>query len=136
MHVGIVVQNDYPHGGEVRPRRLAQSLYKAGHKVAFIAWNSRKHPTAENIGNADVYRFKYFLKSRYYNFFSLPSPINPLWLLLVLKTIKKQHIDILILSNIRIALPAILAAKISGKPVISNLQEQIRKMLSFAQKLA
>lgn len=134
MHVGIVVQNDYPHVGEVRPRRLAQSLHKLGHKVTFISWKSKKNPAVENIGYADVYRFRYFLKSRYYNFFSLPSPLNPLWLLLIFKTVKEKHIDILILSNIRIALPAILAAKILGKPVILDLQEHNQENVKLRSK--
>ncbi len=134
MHVGIVVQNDYPHVGEVRPRRLAQSLHKLGHKVTFIAWNSRKYPAVEIVGYANVYRINYFLNSRYYNLFSLPSPINPLWLSFVFKTLRKQHIDILILSNIRIALPAILAAKILGKPVILDLQEHNQENVKLRPK--
>jgi glycosyltransferase involved in cell wall biosynthesis len=134
MHVGIVVQNDYPHIGEIRPRRLAQSLHKAGHKVTFLAWNSRKNPASEDIGYAEVCRFRYFLKSRYYSFLSSPSPLNPLWLIWIFRAVAKQHMDILILSNIRIALPAILAAKLLGKPVILDLQEHNEENVKLRPK--
>ena len=134
MHVAIVMQNDYPHVGEARPRRLARSLSQRGHQVTILAWNSRRWPQVEDLGNARVIRFNYFLKSRLYSLLSSPLPLNPFWAVWLWKVCRKIQPDVLIASNIRIALPMILAAKLLHIPTILDLQEHNEELTRLRAK--
>jgi len=134
MKVGIAVDVDYPHVGEVRPTKLARSLQRAGHQVVFICRNSRQKPLTEDLGYARVYRFGYFLKSRMFPWLSPPSPLNLLWALWIAKIVRKEGLDVIISSNLRIALPTIVAAKCLGKPVVLDLQENNREAVKLYPK--
>jgi glycosyltransferase involved in cell wall biosynthesis len=134
MHVAIVTQNDYPHRGEVRPRRLAQSLHQFGHRVFFISWNCERKKPIEDLGYAKVYRFNYFIKSKFYLLLSWPFPLNPFWVFWIWKIVRKESIDILIASNIRVALPTILAAKLLRKHSVLDLQENNAELVNLRPK--
>jgi glycosyltransferase involved in cell wall biosynthesis len=134
MHVAFVLQNDYPHAGEARPRRLARSLSQRGHQVTILAWNSRRGPQMEDLGYARVIRFNFFLKSYFYRLLSSPSPLNPFWLIWIWKVARRIQPDLFIASNIRIALPMILAAKLLRKPTILDLQEHNEELTRLRGK--
>jgi glycosyltransferase involved in cell wall biosynthesis len=134
MHVAIVLQNDYPHVGEVRPRRLARSLSQRGHQVTILAWNSRCGPLAEDLGYAQVMRFGCFLKSPLYPLLSSPTPLNPFWVWWLRKVSRKIRPDLLIASNIRVALPMILAARLLHLPTILDLQEHNEELTRLRPK--
>jgi glycosyltransferase involved in cell wall biosynthesis len=134
MHVAIVLQNDYPHVGEARPRRLARSLSERGHQVTILAWNSRRGPQVEDLGYARVIRFSFFLKSNFYRRLSSPSPLNPFWLIWIWQVARKVQPDLFIASNIRIALPMILAARLVRKPTILDLQEHNEELTRMRGK--
>lgn len=134
MHVAIVMQNDYPHIGEVRVRRFARSLSQRGHQVTLLAWNSRRGPQVEDLDHGRVIRFDFFLKSLLYPLLSSPSPLNPFWVMWIWKVARKIQPDLLISSNIRIALPVILAAKLLHKPTILDLQEHNEELTRLRPK--
>lgn len=134
MRVGIVVDVDYPHVGEVRPTKLARSLERAGHWVVFMSSNSRQRPVTEDLDYSRVYRFSYFLKSKMFPWLAAPSPLNPLWALWIARIARIECIDVLICSNIRIALPTIWAAKSLRIPVVLDLQESNREAVKLYPK--
>lgn len=125
---------DYPHVGEVRPTKLARSLQRAGHEVVFISWNSRQRPATEDLDYGRVHRFGYFLKSKMFPWLSAPSPLNLLWVLWISRIARKECLDVLISSNIRIALPTIIAGKLLRKPVVLDLQENNREVVKSYPK--
>ncbi|MGD1154267.1 MAG: glycosyltransferase [Terriglobia bacterium] len=134
MHVAIVMQNDYPHIGEVRVRRFARSLSQRGHRVTLLAWNSRRGPQVEDLDHGRVVRFDFFLKSPLYPSLSSPSPFNPFWAMWIWKVARKIQPDLFISSNIRIALPMILVAKLLHKPTILDLQEHNEELARIRPK--
>jgi glycosyltransferase involved in cell wall biosynthesis len=134
MHVAIVMQNDYPHAGEARPRRLARALSQRGHQVTMLAWNSRRGPQVEDLGYARVIRFGYFLKSAFYTLLSSPSPLNPFWAVWIWRVARRARVDLLIASNVRIALPMLLAARFLHKPTILDLQEHNQELTRLRSK--
>lgn len=134
MRAGIVVQNNYPHDKEVRPKKMAKALNNMGHKVIIFSWNSWKKEKKENIGYAITFRFSYCLNSKHYLWLSHPSPLNPLWTFWITSIAKKEDINILIASNIRIALPTILAAKLLKIPVVLDLQENNPEAVNLRDK--
>lgn len=134
MRVGITIDVDYPHVGEVRPSKLARSLREAGHQVVFICSNSRRRPAVEDLSYGRVYRFNYCVNSAIFPLLSAVSPLNPLWAHWIARVATKERLDVLISSNLRIALPTILAAKYLGKPVVLDLQENNREVVKSYPK--
>lgn len=134
MNIGIVVQNEYPHVGEVRPRRLAQSLHNDGHKVIFLSAFSEGKSCIENIGYAEVNRFGLFLDKIFFSLIKNPSPFNLFWIIWIYKIAKKNNIDVLISSNIRVAIPMILAAKLLRKKAVLDLQENNGELIKYKKK--
>jgi glycosyltransferase involved in cell wall biosynthesis len=125
---------DYPHVGEVRPTKLARSLRQAGHQVVFICANSRQRPVTEDLIDGRVHRFGYCLKSRLFSLFGAASPLNPLWVGWIVRIARRECLDILICSNIRIALSTIVASKFLRKPVVLDLQENNREAVKSYAK--
>jgi glycosyltransferase involved in cell wall biosynthesis len=102
---------------------VAHSLTERGHQVTILAWNRRGAPTVEDLGYARVMRFNYFQRSFLYSLLGTPSPLNPFWVIWIWRVGRKIRPDLFIASNLRIAPPMILAAKLLGKPTILDLQE-------------
>jgi glycosyltransferase involved in cell wall biosynthesis len=134
MKAGIVIQNDYPHDGEVRPRKMAKCLDRAGHRASIISWNAGASAKKEDIGYAIVYRFGYFLNSRLYRWLSSPSPVNAFWAAWIASVARREHLDVLIASNIRIAPSTILAAKFLKIPIVLDLQENNPEVVKLRGK--
>lgn len=134
MRVGVVVDVDYPHVGEIRPTKLARSLQATGHKVVFICSNSRRRPLVEDLDYGKIYRFGWFLNSRLFGALSAASPLNPVWTDWIVHVARKENLDVLISSNIRIALPTIRAGRRLGKPVVLDLQENNKEVVKVYPK--
>lgn len=134
MRVGIVMDVDYPHVGEIRPTKLALSLHQAGHQVVFICSNSRQRPAVQDLDCGRIYRFAFFLNSRMFQLLSAASPLNPLWVSWISRIARKEALDVLISSNIRIALPTIVAGRLLHKPVVLDLQENNREVVKVYPK--
>lgn len=134
MNVGIVVQNEYPHVGLVRPRRLARSLRRAGHHVFFLSRNTGKLPSCEESADGRIYRFPYFLGTPLYPVASVLFPLNPLWLWWIYKVGRVEKPDIWIASNLRPALPTILAGWLQGSRTVMDLEENNPEAVKFYPK--
>jgi glycosyltransferase involved in cell wall biosynthesis len=134
MRIGLVVDVDYPHVGEVRPMKLARSLHKAGHSVVFMCANSRKRPVMEDLDYGRVYRFSRFLKSTMFSLLAAPMPLNLLWTSWLRRIARTECLDVLVCSNIRLALPTILAGKRLRIPVVLDLQENNREAVKLYAK--
>lgn len=134
MRVGFVVDVDFPHVGEVRPGKIGQSLYQIGHQVVFICANQRTKPPVEDLSFGRVHRFAWFVRSTWFPWLSATLPINPLWILWIASVARKEKLDVLISSNLRLALPTILAAKWLGLPAVVDLQENNREAVKLYSK--
>jgi len=134
MKIGFIIQNDYPHLGEVRVRRLSKSLHQSGHSVCFLCWNSRKRPQSEVLEHGRVFRFNLMLNSPLFGLISAPSPLNIFWVWWISFVVKKENLQTLVVSNLRIALPALLAGKLLGIPVVLDLQENNAELVRYKPK--
>jgi glycosyltransferase involved in cell wall biosynthesis len=88
----------------------------------------------EDLDHGRVRRFDFFLKSRLYRLLSLPSPINPFWVIWIWKVARRIRPDLFICSNIRLALPTLVAARLLGKPTILDLQEHNEELVRIRPK--
>jgi len=60
--------------------------------------------------------------------------LNPLWAHWIARIGRKECLDVFVASNIRIALPTIIAAKLLRKPVVLDLQENNREVVKSYPK--
>src|SRR2546425_10258132 len=134
MKVGIVVQNEYPHVGLVRPRRLARSLTRAGHHAVILASGPRDAAEYEALEEAVVHRFKYLRRSWLHNWLATASPLNLVWSLWIVRVARREKLDVLVSSNIRVALPTVVAARWLRVPVILDLEENNREAVKLYPK--
>lgn len=134
LKIGIVIDVDYPHVGEVRPRKLARSFRQSGHEVVFVSWNSRQRPATEILPDGIVHRFGYLLRSRCFRLASATFPANPFWVAWIMSVAHRQGLDCLIVSNLRLALPAIMAGKLLRLPVVVDLQENTPEVVKLYAK--
>lgn len=115
MRIGIVVQTNYPDDRQVRARKISNTFFRAGYRVVVIARNTKeKSITAQNLTYATVYRV---------GSFNSPFPLNFLWALQILSLARRETLDLIIARNLRIALPAIVAAQTLSVPLVLDLGE-------------
>lgn len=134
MRVGFAVDVDFPNVGEVRPRKMGQSLHQFGHHVVFICANQRTKPLTEDLAFGRVYRFGWFLRSRLFPLLSASLPLNPFWVLWLVKVARKEQLEALVSSNLRLALPTIAAARWLRIPAVVDLQENNREAVKLYRK--
>lgn len=134
LRVGIVVQNEYPHLGLVRPRRLARSLTRAGHRAVILASGPSDAAEYEALQEAAVHRFACLRRWRVHKWIATASPLNLLWSLWIVRVARREQLDVLVSSNIRVALPTILAARWLRLPVILDLEENNREAVKLYPK--
>ena len=122
MNIGIVTQFIYPYDQEIRARKIAASLCRGGHNVSLICRKGKYQKAKEKIDCAIVYRFEFFSNFFWLNkFLSIPIPVNLLWLLWILHARKQENLDLLIVRDLRLAFPTILAARFFRIPIINGI---------------
>lgn len=120
MKVGIVIQNGYPNDGEVRPRRTAKTVDDAGHEAVVYAVDRGE---TETVGYANIRRFSWLQDMPMGRVITSAIPLNPLWVWWLLLVTWRDGVDVLVGSNIRAGLPALVAARLLGIGFILDLQE-------------
>jgi len=124
MNVGIVTQLAYPHDREVRGRKIATTLHKQGHKAFIICPKARDQSETEELDYATVCRFGYLAGIAWLNrFLSIAIPMNFLWTLWIFQLGKRKKLGLLIVRDIRLVFPAILAAKLLRIPIVWDMAE-------------
>lgn len=123
MNVGIVTQWEFPIDREVRVRKIASSLSTSGYSVFIIA-RKKNEETKQDIGYATMHRFGYF--SAWYKInrlLSIPFPFSLFWILWIVQVGREQNFGLIIIRDLRLALPGIVAARILHIPVILDFGE-------------
>lgn len=123
MHIGVVVQTDYPDDTEVRARKIAKTLYREGYSPYIIGRNARGRGSLEKLDYAMVCRVPCCKIQWLCKIISAPIPVNLLWVLWVLWIIRAHGIKLVISRNIALCLQVALAAKIARIPLILDLSE-------------
>lgn len=122
--IGIVMQNDYPNPVEIRAKKFIMTFQNFFDKKPIVM-------CAATFGKAEHEQTS---SEIIYRFIQSPSPINFLWTFFIIDVAKKEEVELLICSNIRIALPSIVAAKILKIPVILDLQENNSEVVTCRPK--
>lgn len=123
-NIGIVTQLIYPHDREIRAKKIAAALNRGKHNVFIICQKGKHQNLNKKADYAIVHRFGYFSDFFALNhLLSIPLPINLFWVLWIFQVGKQEKLNLLIVRDLRLALPTIIVAKVLKLPVVLDYGE-------------
>lgn len=134
MKTGIAIHDNFPVDRQVRTRRIARTLDEAGDEVVVFARNTRDDPArgrvdgrhrprSERLPYALVRRFSWLASTPLFGLLSVPVPFNPVWTLWLALEFRREGVDVVVAGDIRVAIPAAVAAGLAGVPMVLDLRE-------------
>jgi glycosyltransferase involved in cell wall biosynthesis len=129
MRICLIYQGEYPPAERIE--KVARTLASAGHEIFLLCNNyGAVSPREERAGGVHVVRVGPALKSRTLSkIVKLPVFLNPLWVLELLRAIRRFRIEALQVVDIPLAPAALAAARLLGLPVIMDMWENYPEAL-------
>ncbi len=120
---------EYPW--DVRVEKIARTLTDAGHAVHLVARNRRGDRTTERLPEGTVHRLAPLRWApRSLNAASMfPAFFNPRWIRAIARTARNVGADVILSRDLPLAIPAVLAGRSVGIPVVLDLAENYPAML-------
>jgi glycosyltransferase involved in cell wall biosynthesis len=120
---------EYPW--DVRVEKIARSLTEAGHAVHVVARNRRGDPLTERRSEGTVHRLPpWRWAPSWLNAASMfPAFFNPRWIRAISHTARREGADVILCRDLPLAIPAVLAGRHVGIPVVLDLAENYPAML-------
>ncbi len=124
-----VWDGEYPW--DVRVEKISRALTDAGHAVHLIARNRRGDPVTERLPESIVHRLPpWQWAPRWLNAASMfPAFFNPRWIRAIERTARGARADVILCRDLPLAIPAILAGRSLGIPVVLDMAENYPAML-------
>ena len=120
---------EYPW--DVRVEKIARTLTDVGHAVHLVARNRRGDRTTERLPEGTVHRLAPLRWApRSLNAASMfPAFFNPRWIRAIARTARNVGADVILSRDLPLAIPAVLAGRSVGIPVVLDLAENYPAML-------
>jgi glycosyltransferase involved in cell wall biosynthesis len=120
---------EYPW--DVRVEKISQVLTEAGHAVHIVARNRSADSVTERLPEGMVHRLApWRWTPRWLNAVSMfPAFFNPRWIRAIARTARGVRADVILCRDLPLAIPAILAGRNLGIPVILDMAENYPAML-------
>lgn len=135
MKIGCVTRHVYPTAQEIRVAKFAASLTQAGHEFLVLCPGEPGQTWSDHFVHGGIQRC---VPPRWMGrvgkrLFS-PLPISLLWLMWLRAKFKAKSLDLVIVRDLRLALPVILAARLCGIKAILDLGEHYPGMMEIIGK--
>jgi glycosyltransferase involved in cell wall biosynthesis len=129
MRICKIWDADYPW--DVRVEKVADSLIAAGHEVHLVCRNLARRERCESNGNLTIHRLPVVSEmfSPIHGLWNFPYPVNPVWIHSMDRVIREAQVDLILVRDLLLALPAAILAKIHRIPVILDMAENYPAML-------
>jgi glycosyltransferase involved in cell wall biosynthesis len=130
MRIGIIY-----HGWEFPPseriEKTAKSLTADGHQVFLICNNYGSHALQEEqVGDVHVKRVSpTFPNTTLNKIVKFPAPFNPLWVIEIVRAIRRYRLEALQVVDIPLALAALYLGRLFGLPVVMDMWENYPEAL-------
>ena len=121
----FVSQYSYPHDEEIRLTRVARSLCESGWEVTVCC-------PAGRLRRSEIQRedLEWDIRSpRWTRLFAATNPLNLLWYVWLANQARLVRPDVVIVRNLRLALPGLMAARLQGAVGIADLSEHYPAMV-------
>jgi len=129
MRIGVVDQHYFPSDRLERFRKIVATLAQAGNSVVVMCRSDGEKPAVEKLDPYMlVYRFGKSSVNNLGRILSYPAPFNILWTGWIRKVICEEKLDALVVQNLRLAIPTLLAARLAGIPVLFDNMEYFPTM--------
>jgi len=125
----MVWDAEYPW--DVRVEKIALALTDAGHTVHLVARNRRNEPTTERLPEGTVHRLTplRWAPASLNAASMFPAFFNPRWIRAIARTARDARADVILSRDLPLAIPAVLAGRQVGIPVVLDLAENYPAML-------
>lgn len=134
MRVGCVTRHHYPTAQEIRVTKFG-AAYKAERHDFFVFCPRRSDQSStERFEYGNIIRPKIFLGPFLERILFAVVPINPIWLFWFVYQFLSKRLDLVIVRDLRLALPAIVAARICGMKSILDIGEHYPGMMEIVGK--
>jgi glycosyltransferase involved in cell wall biosynthesis len=124
MRIGFIWQCVYPW--DVRLEKLLDACVEGGHSVCLVSKGRRDLAKEETVRNADVVRVmpeSQRLQGLAAKLYTYPLFFNPTWRSEVLKTFKKNNVDLIIVRDLPLGMLATWVGEKLKVPVIMDMAE-------------
>lgn len=135
MRIGCVTRHLYPTAQEIRVTKFAASLSAQGHEFLVFC------PGHAGLKECDKFshgRIRRLIPARWLGrmgkLLFAPLPINPFWLKWLCERFKAESLDLVIVRDLRLALPVYFAARLCGIKAVLDLGEHYPGMMEIIGK--
>lgn len=127
MKILYVWDADYPW--DVRVEKICRSLMDGGHEVHIASRNLKRNPIYEEDQGLYIHRMRIWQNNRLNYACSFPAFFSPFWKRFLDSIIVGNHIDLIIVRDLPMAIAGIWAGKRYGIPVIFDMAEDYVAMV-------
>ena len=128
LRICYVFQDEYPW--DIRVEKFAVSLADAGHAVSILSRNRRAWPRRESLrAGLDVVRLPAGITAADRALMNVPAFFSPWWLSAIVRTVRAGQADVIIVRDLPLALTAVWAGRITGRPVVLDMAENYPAMI-------
>ncbi len=133
MKIAYIYQDEYPW--DVRVEKIINSLTQFNFNCKIISRNRSGLPRKEQItAKLEISRLPFCRFSLLTTLINTPAFFSPFWLIHILHHIKSDKIDLLIVRDLPLSLTAIIAGRLTSKPVVLDMAENYPAMISDTWK--
>ena len=134
MRIACITRHSYPTAQEVRVTKFSQTLNTAGHEVYVFCPASEGQENSDTFEAGKIIRFVAPIRGFLGKLLFAPIPINPFWLWWLYRQFRTHDVDLVIVRDLRLALPVIMAAHVWGIKAILDLGEHYPGMMQILEK--
>jgi len=134
MNIGCVTRHPYPTDQEIRVTKFARTLSSRGHEFYVFCPDGGNRAPRECFMYGRIVRLKPWMESRLGRLLVAPLPVNLIWVWWLFRRFRENSIDLVIVRDLRLALPVFLAARLCGIASILDLGEHYPGMMEMIGK--
>ncbi len=134
MNIGCVTRHTYPTDQEIRVTKFAATLHSHGHEFIVFCPRDEMQVSLDFFKYGRIIRLKSPTAGRIGKLLVAPLPINPVWAWWLCRQFRENSIDLVIVRDLRLALPVFFAARAYGIKAILDLGEHYPGMMEILLK--
>lgn len=130
MRICKIWDADYPW--DIRVEKVAGSLAEAGHEVHLVCRNGGRLQRSESTGKFQIHRLPMWSTSLgpFHDICNFPHPGNPFWWGEIARVVRRYRIDLILVRDLPLAIPAGVIGKLFGIAVVLDMAENYPAMLA------
>jgi glycosyltransferase involved in cell wall biosynthesis len=134
VKIACVTRHSYPTDQEIRVTKFARTLSSRGHEFYVFCPGRGTQAPFEFFMHGRIIRLKPWVEGRLGGLLVAPLPVNLVWAWWLLRRFRENSIDLVIVRDLRLALPVFLAARLCGIASILDLGEHYPGMMEIIGK--